>query len=393
MAQGSKRLLRGSRSRGVWECRVFIGRDPVSGKQRYKSKTARGGVGDADEALRKLLDEVGAGKHDASDTTVRHLSTKWLAHIERVGRSPTTLREYKRLIEKRIKPVLGDVPLSKLDPETLDSFYGRLAEDKLSPASIRQVHAILRAACRQAEKWGWLSSNPASRATPPPVHQKPKAVPLPSEVKAMIAAAEEDDTDMAALIALAATTGARRGELLGLRWGDLDLQAGTLTIERSVAVIGRHNLVVKPTKTHAVRRLALDDFAIEVLRRQRAELDSRADDLGTIVTDDTPVLTYDLERPIAPDTATHYVRRVADKAGVDCHLHQLRHFAATQLVGGGHDVRTVAGRLGHANANTTLKVYAHALPERDRAAAAALGAALRPSRPGPPRRQGARRRS
>jgi integrase len=193
----------------------------------------------------------------------------------------------------------------------------------------------------------------------------------------MIARAEKDDTDMATLIALAATTGARRGELLGLRWGDVDFDVVALTIERSVASISRGNLVTKDTKTHQARPIALDDFSLEVLRRQRKGLGARATDLGTEVTDATPVLTYDLKRPIGPDTASHYGRAVADKAGVDCHFHSLRHFPATQLVGGGHDVRTVAGRLGHANANTTLKVYAHALPERDRAAAAALGAALR----------------
>jgi site-specific recombinase XerD len=84
------------------------------------------------------------------------------------------------------------------------------------------------------------------------------------------------------------------------------------------------------------------------------------------LTDDTPVLTYNLERPISPDTVSHYVRKIATKAGVDTHLHGLRHFAATQMIGAGHDVRAVAGRLGHRDASTTLKVYSHFLPERDR---------------------------
>jgi integrase len=88
------------------------------------------------------------------------------------------------------------------------------------------------------------------------------------------------------------------------------------------------------------------------------------------------VLTYNLSTPISPDTMSHYVRDIATKARVDVHLHQLRHFAATQLIGGGTDVRTVAGRLGHRDASTTLRVYSHALPERDREAADALGRAL-----------------
>ncbi len=131
MAQGSKRLLRGTvrAACGSAESSSVAARSLIA--PRYTSKTAEGGVGDADETLRELLDEVGTGKHDASDTTVGHLL-------------------------KRIRPVLGNVPPNKLDPETLDSFYGRLAKDKLSPASIRQVHAILRAAWEAP----WISSNP-----------------------------------------------------------------------------------------------------------------------------------------------------------------------------------------------------------------------------------------
>ena len=101
-----------------------------------------------------------------------------------------------------------------------------------------------------------------------------------------------------------------------------------MTIERSVAVVsGRW--VTKGTKTHAGRVLALDPFGEEVLRRQRARHEDRAVDLGVELTDDTPVLSYNLERPISPDTVTHYVRRIATKAGVDTHLHGLRHFAAS----------------------------------------------------------------
>jgi integrase len=134
--------------------------------------------------------------------------------------------------------------------------------------------------------------------------------------------------------------------------------------------------IIKGTKTHAGRVLALDPFADEVLRRQRKRHDQWAEELGVDLTDKTPVLTYDLEKPISPDTASHYVRKIAAATGVDTHLHALRRFAATQMIGAGHDVRTVAGRLGHRDASTTLKVYSHFLPERDRDAADFLGQAL-----------------
>ena len=133
-----------------------------------------------------------------------------------------------------------------------------------------------------------------------------KGVPTVEEVQLLIETAEQDDPDMAAFIALAAITGARRGELCGLRWGDVDEELGTLSIERSYAVVdGEH--IFKSTKTHGVRRIALGEFGLEVLGRQRIRLKDRAAEIDLQVTDEIPILTYDLVDPISPGTASHYV--------------------------------------------------------------------------------------
>jgi integrase len=378
--KGSRRRVRGRGDTAVWQLRAYAGRSPVTKKPVYVSRTVHGNADAADEELAKLVAEVDATDHAGPSETLGSLLDRWITRTAVLkDLSPTTVREYRRIVAKTIKPVLGDVELRKLDAGVLDSFYASLRsrEHPLSAASVRRVHAAISAACAQAVKWGDLASNPAARATPPTARQAQKAAPTPEDVRAMIHVAEEDDPDMAALIALAAVTGARRGELCALRWGDVDLDAATLRIDRSVAVVAG-KWITKDTKTHAARVLALDPFGLEVLRRQRARLEDRAGDLGVTVTNDTPVLTYNLSTPISPDTCSHYVRDIADKAGVDCHLHQLRHFAATQLIGGGTDVRTVAGRLGHRDASVTLRTYSHALPERDREAAGALGKALTP---------------
>lgn len=382
--KGSKRLLRGRGKSAVYELRVSTGRDPVSGKYNYASRTWPGYAADdpeittADKALAKLVRELEErrGGRSQTGTTVDQLLAKWMKQIASEGRSPTTLREYQRLITKRISPALGHIAVTKVTALELDEFYQGLTDEGLKPASVRQVHAILRACFRQGVKWRYLSSNPATDASPPKLVSKPDTVPTVAEVQKMIVAAEEDDQDMAAFIALAAVTGARRGELCGLQWGDVDWGDGTLTIERSVATMGRGNLITKSTKTHAVRRMALDEFGEATLKRHLKVAEGRAADLGVSIEPTTPMFSYDLERPIPPDTATHCVKRIATKAGVDTHLHSLRHFMATQMIGAGHDPRTVAGRLGHRDASVTLKVYSHALPERDRDAAAFLGKAL-----------------
>jgi integrase len=376
--KGSKRRRRGRGSSTVWELRVSAGADPVTKKTRYISRSVTGNAELADEKLAELVTEVTGGEHAGEDVTFGSLLDRWLAHAATLkALSPTTVREHRRSIEKNIKPVLGDVALRKLDGKTLDSFYAALMtrERPLSASSVRRCHAVIAAACKQGVKWGELRRDPATGATPPTVRLAPKTALTADEVRRMIEAAEAQDPDMATFIALAAITGARRGELCGLRWSDVDEATGTLRIERAYCVVaGKHTF--KGTKTHGVRRIALGDFGLEVLRRQRARLEDRARYLGIELAPETPILTYDLVLPINPDTASHYVGKVGKSAGVRGGLHALRHFVATELIGGGTDVRTVAGRLGHADASTTLRIYSHVLPQRDRDAAASLGAAI-----------------
>ena len=379
--RGSRRCVGGRGKTAVWELRVHAGRNPITNKPRYVSRRVKGNAATADEKLAELVEEVTGGQHDAKDITFGELLDRWLNHATIIkDLSPTTVREYKRLIEKNIKPVLGQVPLRQIDGGVLDDFYLSLMspERGLSAASVQRCHSAIAAATKQAVKWKLIrGQDPAQAATKPTVRTKAKAVPTVAQVQKLIQKAEKDDPDMAALIALAAVTGARRGELCGLRWGDVDDELGTLTIERSYTVVaGKH--IYKPTKTHSVRCIALGDFGTEALRVHRERVEDRAKDAGVEITDESPILTYDLENPISPDTASHYVRDIADQAQIDTHLHALRHFAATQMVGSGQDIRTVAGRLGHADASTTLKVYAGALPQRDQDAADSLGKSLTP---------------
>jgi len=152
--QGSKRLLRGSKSDGVYELRVFAGRDPVTGKARQVSRTHHGGVTSANAALRNLIEDVQSDRSGGANTTLGGLLDAWLDQITSEGRAPTTMREYRRLVEKTIRPGLGSTPLRKLTSHTLDQLYAALTERGLSPGSGRQVHSILRASCRQGVKWG-----------------------------------------------------------------------------------------------------------------------------------------------------------------------------------------------------------------------------------------------
>lgn len=385
---------------GHWQLRVFLGPDPVTGRPRQVTRTFHGTVTKARRELGSFVAEVSEGKFHRTTATVGQLLDAWLDAGESTQR-PRTVYENRRKIEHRIRPTLGEVRLDRLEADQLDAAYRRWLAEGLSPATVHKYHCILSAALRQAVKWGWIDRAATERATPPSVGRKDIVVPSPERLSALMRAAEDDDPVVASAIALAALTGARRGELVALRWSDVDLARGRMTIARSLTVAGgvQHT---GPTKTHAARDLALDPIGVAVLERRRAYMEDLSERAGSPLAPDPYVLSYNANgaTPVNPDTFTHAfgrlceamerpaleaLRRTSPKATRKdlapaerwpYRFHDLRHFSVTTLIGAGVDIRTVAERHGHARATMTLDRYAHALPERDRAAAGVLGSAL-----------------
>jgi integrase len=366
-----------SRRPGVWELIIQLPRDPLTGRPRQLSRTFHGTKREAQRALAAEVALVSAGKVTATTQMVADLLASWYERAA-ADLSPSTAREYRRLIDKRLLPALGRVRVRDLTPQQLDAFYGELStRGQLAPASVRQVHAVMRRALAQAVRWGWLTSNPASNASPPKV-RKPEITPPPlADTRALLAAADERDPDFGTMLRVIAATGARRGEVCALRWSDLDAQAGALTIRRSLAaVVG--GPIEKDTKTHAARRIALDKATLAALAAHRAAAVERAAIGGFAFDVNSFMFTgADGVAPVHPDALTSLFRRLCDKLGLKgVRLHDLRHLHATQLLAAGVPVRTVSGRLGHANAATTLNVYAHFLEASDRDAADVIGGLL-----------------
>ena len=292
----------------------------------------------------------------------------------------TTLREYRRLIDYRLKPKFGDLPVGRLTTRDIDRYYDELASSELAPATIRQVHAVLRGALGQAVKWEWLDGNAAARATPPPLRRPTLRAPEPFEVLALLDAAEAVDPAFATFLRLAVVTGARRGELCALRWHDVDLDLGVVTIARSMAEGKGGRLVEKMTKTHAERRVGVDGDTVGVMRVHRQQADEVADAVGIRLSTSAFVFTRQVDGsvPLHPNDATGAFRRLCVQLDIEgVRLHDLRHFAATRLLAAGLPVRQVSGRLGHAHASTTLNFYAHAVAELDAVAAEVLARLLR----------------
>ncbi len=388
------------RQRGdAWELRAYVGRDPVTRRKKYLTRTFRGGSRAAKEALAHFVTEVGGGTHAAQDATVADLVTQWF-EMAKADLSPTTARGYARNIETHIIPILGSVPLARLRTAQLDQFYAKLRESgarnggPLSPASVRQVHAVVRRALTQGVKWGWISSNPAILASPPKVRRQQLDLPEPTDVVKLLSRAETADPDMGCFLRLAVTTGARRGELCGLRWKHVDLETGSVLIERSVVEAERGRIIEKDTKTHASRKISLDPVTVKSLAARRARAAEACLQVGVPFSKSGFVFSSvaDGTRPWEPSAVSKHMSRLRDTAGLGYfRLHDLRHFAATRMLAGGVPVRTVSGRLGHANAVTTFGVYAHFVEASDKDAAEVLGNLLDSAsfeKPGPRKARG-----
>jgi len=376
--RGSKRKLR----TGVWELRVSLGKDPATGRYRQLSRTFHGPARAADDALRNLVDKHGDGSEDGIGATFGQLLDKWLEESERLDLSPTTLRTYRAQVEHTIRPRLGKIALTRLTPKNLDDLYGTMKETGRSPKTIRNHHAIISSVLHQGVRWGWVRENIAEKAKPPRVIQQRVTAPSVEEVRLVIEEAEDRDPRLAPLLMLAALTGMRRGELCALRWTDVDFERCELDVSRSVMVVPG-GIAEKGTKTHRFRTVALDEVGLALLLLHRENVDDWAQHAEVTVPQDAYVFSpvLDGSQPFRPDNVTGFFSRVRDALGLHgVSLHDLRHFTATQLIGAGVDVRTVAGRLGHSDPSVTLRIYTHALEERDRAAADIMGRVLSPKK-------------
>ncbi|MGH9276900.1 MAG: tyrosine-type recombinase/integrase [Acidimicrobiales bacterium] len=359
---------------------MYAGRDAVTGRKRYVTKTVKGGKREAQQALAAIVTESASGAGVSTKATVGELLDEWFA-LASPGFSPKCVLETRGILDRNLLPFLGPVSLSGLGADDLDRFYLRLREKggragrPLAPAAIRRTHGIVHRALAQGVKWGWLSVNPAASATPPRVPVPDINLPAPEDLARLFALATETDVELADFILLAAATGARRSELVALRWTDLGLDVGTVWIRRGI-VASVDGLVEKDAKTHSSRRVSLDPTCAEAMRAHRSRALERARLCEHALSPDAFMFSHEIDgaRPWYPDSASRAFRLLCRKAGSSgVRLHDLRHYVATRSLAAGVDVRTVAGRLGHYNAATTLNVYSHFLAEADREAANVLG--------------------
>ncbi len=283
--------------------------------------------------------------------------------------APTTRSDWDSVVRRHLIPELGAIPLWKLTARDCDRLYHRMAAEGLGPSRVRCAHVVLHRAVALAVRWGWLGRNPVSDATRPEVPRATVVPPDAVQVRRLLAVAREHDPELACWLDVTAATGARRGEVCGLRWSDVDLDAATVRIERSVSATKQNGVFTKTTKTDRFRLVSLTAQAVASLIDHLERAEAAAAASGRLFDRSDLVFTSDPEcqRPWRPELVTRRWERLRKRAGLEhVKTHGLRHFVATELLTAGIDVRTVANRLGHARTSTTLDIYWAWVPARDR---------------------------
>jgi len=356
---------------GRWEV-VVSWRD--GGRLRQVSRSVRGSRGDAE----RERDRLRARRHDQPierppSEAFEVIIDEWLAMRER-SLSPSTVEGHLGDIRRYIRPHLGHMEVGKLTARDLDRFYLAMQERGLGAGTIARLHAIVRSALDQARRWGIVQHNAAQDASPP--RRPPTRIPAvaPETVAAIL---DAGDDWFEVLFRVAVVTGARRGEVVGLQWRDIDFDRATITIRRSVVRSKDSVRVVRDTtKTNREGTVSVDPATIDLLTRWRRRCAENALASGVSLQPSAFLFSPqpDGSIPRWPKDCNYALAGICQKLGIETVAFKdaTRHFVATQLVGSGGDVRTVAGRLRHASPARTLDVYAAFLPARDREAAMSI---------------------
>lgn len=368
----------------VWTVVVDAPPDPLTGKRRQTRLTA--------PTKRELDDKVTAAKHSVKSgtyvtrvgTTVREFligadgDGGWLAlHKARIR--PSTYSSYRSQIELYILPSLGSIALQKLAPGDINALYTKLldqkrahTETKLTPRTVRYVGSVLRQALGVALKQGLITRNPADAATPPK-SQRPQIDTWSSQQVSMFLSEARKDTYRAAWI-LEATTGLRRGELLGLRWEDVDLERGRLHIRQTLIEFDKAVHISEP-KTAAGRRVVV--LTTSAVRELKAHKESQAYRCKDIDTYGDLVFVSSHGTPIRPRNFYRRFREIAEAAKLPpIALHGLRHASATMQLQEGVHPKIVQERLGHSTISLTMDTYSHAIPDMQKDAVDAIERSL-----------------
>jgi len=357
--------------------------DPQTGKRRRKWISFSGTLREARVECARLVTEMKTGAYvDATRETVStFLLDRWIEHMQ--GQvSPRSLERYAELCRNNVVPLLGAIPLAKLQPAQISQAYAKAltggrrdGTGGLSPRTVHHMHRVLREALQQAVCWQILARNPADAVRPPKVERRQMQTLDAEATVTLIEAARGTNLFMA--IALGVLCGLRRGEITALRWRSIDLERGQLSVTASTEQTNR-GIREKETKSGKARTVALPSLIVDELRRHRVAQAEGLLQAGVRLTDDHHVVAREDGQPLQPRSLTHaFVKFVRQQGLPRIPLHDLRHSHATHMLASGVHPKIAQERLGHSSVSVTIDLYSHVLPGMQTEAVSKVDAVLR----------------
>lgn len=330
---------------GRWEARVSTGQTRVSLYGKTRAEVAR--------KLAVALGELGTGGglSRPSCLSLAEFLDEWLENSAGMRVKPQTLGHYRRMVTNHISPRIGKVRLDEFDTRQVQAMLAAVHSDGNAAGTVNAVRAVRRNALGQAVAWGMLGSNPVSGTTKVRVSRRVDSPWTADQARAFLSSLEGDPLE--ALFYLALSLGLRQGELIALRWSDVDLDRATITVARTAVLIDHQVVFDNPKTRTSIRTLRLPARAVQLLRRH-AESKDGSTDLIFHSRHGTPLRGKNLWQS--------FKSRVAAAGLPPIRFHDLRHVCATLLLGERVDIKVVSQILGHSSVATTADLYAHVLP-------------------------------
>ena len=370
------------RGRTSWAIVLDLGRG-VDGRRRQKWHSVRGTREDAERELGRLLNEIGTGAYvEPANISVADYLERWLSDYAHSTVAPKTFERYREIIRSHVIPALGKWKLVKLRPLHVQTFYsdalnwGRKdGKGGLSRQTVVHFHRVLHKAFAHAVKWQLLSRNTIDAVQPPRAERKEMQALDDSEIAKLLQHVDGKLLNMPVLLAV--TTGLRRGEILGLRWSDVDLKGLRLQVTQSLEQTSEGLRFKSPKTTRSRRTIALPGLTVEALRAHYVNQGKQRLQLGSAYEGHNLVCARSDGAPWPPDHLSTAFSALVRKSKLKrIRFHDLRHTHATQLLRIGIHPKVVSERLGHSNIGITLDTYSHVLPGMQEAAAEALNMSI-----------------
>ena len=362
----------------VWQITIELPKDPITGKRIRRYRTVEGTKKEAERAMHEFVTELERGIYVANDNiSIMEWVQTWLDVYIVPNVSPTTLSRYQGMIKRYINPVIGNVRVQQLNTLAVQSWVNSLkvspaSGKEMSAATIKHAYHVLKGAMDKAVLAGIIYRSPCAGIMLPKGQKKQAVIYDEKQIRQLLDAAAGTEMDL--VIDMELCLGLRRGELLGLEWGDIDWEHNQVKIIRTRVVVDGKSVVKEPKTATSVRTLDVPLPLMKKLSKHKMQCLSNRLRLGPAYTITDYIIVHPDGKPIYPEYLSQMLTKLQDKAGLPkCRFHDLRHLCASIMLLQGVNVKVAQERLGHKDIATTMNIYSHVLPSSAREAAEKIG--------------------